>query len=64
MEKPRLGSDIISSRSIREKNTWHWDWGAAIFPEDKVKAKTLEVDDIGKLEENITKAKEVKEMRD
>lgn len=45
---------------VREKNIWHWDWGAAIFLDDKVKAKTLEADDIGELEEKITNAKEVK----
>lgn len=34
------------------------------FPDDKVKEKTLEADDIGELEEKITKGTEVKEIRD
>lgn len=46
---------------VREKNTWHWNWGAAIFPDDKVKAMNLGADDIGELEEMIPEAEDVKE---
>lgn len=44
---------------VRESNTGNWDWAAAIFPDDKVKNKTLGVDDKGELEEKITKVEEV-----
>lgn len=42
----------------------NWHWGAAIFPDDKVKYMTLGADDTDELEENITEAEEVKETRD
>lgn len=49
---------------VREKNIWPWVWGATIFPDDKVKAKTLGAGSIGELEEKMTKVEKVKEMRD
>lgn len=49
---------------VRQTNTWNWDGGTAVFPVEKVKDKTLRVDNIGDLEEKITEDEEVKEIRD
>lgn len=49
---------------FRWKNSCNWDGGTAIFPVEKVKDKTLRVDNIGELQEKITEDEEVKEIKD